>query len=294
MKIGYVTHYGDETLRTAARLGFDCVEVFTDINTKLDLTKMTDDDFKKVREDQEKTGITFATVSNNVNHLDADPAKRKENNRYFIKGIETCGRFGTDIIMTNVWGNREIPPMDNLKVFREVFSEYARVAEANGVRIAVENCPHSWGYPITIGNICYSPEMWEAMFDAVPSKALGLEYDPSHLCWLMIDYIGAIQEFGDRIFAMHAKDTEILYDKLGRSGIFGVQIHGPGVDEAGWWRYRIPGWGEIDWKGIFVELSNCGFCGPVLIEHEDPVFGGARTEEGLALGLQYLKTFRRN
>ena len=58
-------------------------------------------------------------------------------------------------------------------------------------------------------NLAFSPEVWERMFELVPSSALGLEMDPSHMVWLGIDYLQAIRDFGDRIYHAHAKDTEI-------------------------------------------------------------------------------------
>ena len=84
-----------------------------------------------------------------------------------------------------------------------------------------------------------------------------------------------------RVYAVHAKDTEILEEQLGYKGIFG----------QGWWRYRIPGWGMIDWKLIFCALNDVGYNDSIVIEHEDPVFGEERTDEGLKLGLKFLRNF---
>lgn len=123
--------------------------------------------------------------------------------------------------------------------------------------------------------------MWEKMFNLVPSEAIGLEYDPSHLIWEGIDPVGPIREFGNRIFAFHAKDTEVLPDVLRRVGILG----------EGWWRYRIPGWGQVDWKGIFQALAEIRFDGDLIIEHEDPTFTGEQFQQGLRLGLRHLRKF---
>ena len=59
--------------------------------------------------------------------------------------------------------------------------------------------------------------------------------------------------------------------------------------------------GEIDWKGIFKSLHEIDFNGPMIVEHEDPIFGGDRSENGLVfgprtekgykLGLKYLRGF---
>jgi sugar phosphate isomerase/epimerase len=192
--------------------------------------------------------------------------------------------------VTNAFTDRSKTPFENLKVYKEVFGEYAKAAEGEGVRIAVENCPHWVGYPTPVGNIAFSPEMWDAMFGEVPSKAVGLEFDPSHLVWQGIDYLKALVEYGGRVYSFHAKDTEILKDGLYRYGVIGKQIGKESEWDAGWWRYRIPGFGEVNWKGVFNALYEIGYNGPMVIEHEDPVFDGARREEGLRMGLRFLKS----
>jgi sugar phosphate isomerase/epimerase len=113
----------------------------------------------------------------------------------------------------------------------------------------------------------------------VPSTAVGLEYDPSHLYWQGIDYLAAIHRFADRLVFAHAKDTEVMQDRLGQAGIYG----------SGWWRYRLPGLGELDWEAIAGALAEVGYRNGIVIEHEDPVFSGERFEEGLAIGLKYLR-----
>ncbi len=125
---------------------------------------------------------------------------------------------------------------DNLNRYTEVYGPIAEHAEAKGIRIAFETAGRGGGE----GNIAHNPELWAAMFEAVPSKALGLSFDPSHLLWLGIDDIsGLIQEFGDRIYHVDGKDADIVRDRLLRQGILG----------SSWWRYRLPGNGELELAG---------------------------------------------
>ena len=291
MKLGFVTQYSKERIEFAGKAGFDSLEIFTEKGAPLDIEKLSEKDVQEFVDFMSVNGVKLATLACSINHLHGDKAKRKENNEYFIKAIKICKKLGADIVATNAWAGSSKSPKENMKDYKDVFSEYARVAEAEGVKIAIENCPHSVGYPIPIGNIGYSPEMWEAMFEAVPSKAIGLEFDPSHLFWLGVDYIKAIRDFGERIYAFHAKDTEIRKDILGKVGIFGKQFGKKSDWDLGWWRYRIPGWGMVDWTDVFRALNDIGFKGPMVIEHEDPVFGDDRTDEGLILGLRFLKQF---
>jgi hypothetical protein len=64
----------------------------------------------------------------------------------------------------------------SLAYFKESFPAVALACEAAGVRIALEGWPGPAPRYHTLG---YTPELWRAMFDAVPSRALGLCYDPS-------------------------------------------------------------------------------------------------------------------
>ena len=72
--------------------------------------------------------------------------------------------------------------------FAEVFGPIAQAAEDAGLRVAFENWPGRGGdVPWHSVNLAWSPRNWCDMFDRVPSPALGLEFDPSHLVWQRID-----------------------------------------------------------------------------------------------------------
>jgi sugar phosphate isomerase/epimerase len=162
---------------------------------------------------------------------------------------------------------------ENLKIFREVYRPMAAYAEERGVRIAFETAGR--GGPE--GNLAHSPELWDAMFEAVPSPALGLSFDPSHLVWLGIpDPPAVIRQYASRIYHVDGKDVEILRARLHRQGILG----------SGWWRYRLPGQGELDWTTILATLAEIGYDNIVAIENEDPIFPGV---EGVRWAAGYLQ-----
>ncbi|MFD2422653.1 hypothetical protein [Amycolatopsis pigmentata] len=65
-------------------------------------------------------------------------------------------------------------------------------------------------------------------------------------------------------------------------------IHGPAQAREnawgmGWWRYRVPGLGHVDWARLIDRLYEHGYRGVVSVEPEDPVWGG--TEENVLTGL---------
>jgi sugar phosphate isomerase/epimerase len=160
---------------------------------------------------------------------------------------------------------------DNIPLFKEVFLRFCDEAEKRNIRIAIENCPMMDRISMKGINIAFSPEIWDAMFEAVPSDMLGIEMDPSHMVWQGIDYIQAIYDYGDRIFHVHAKDMEIRHDVLERVGIYGQCFGSLAGLSHGWWYPRLPGWGDIDWPGFFTALIEVGYESHIDIEFEDTV-----------------------
>ena len=173
---------------------------------------------------------------------------------------------------------------ENFNTFVRVFGPVIEHAERRGVKIAAENCPF-------VGiNLAYSPEIWRRMFEVFPSDNFGLCFDPSHLVWLGIDYLRALREFGDRVFYVHAKDAEILSEGLYNHGILDKVFDKKSEWDSGWWRYRLPGLGEVDWARFISLLAEIGYDGIISIEHEDPVYEGTAelTKKGLILGQRHI------
>ena len=274
LKIGFCcTDVCEERVKFAEKTGFEALEIFVGRGLTLDPGIVKDDEIKEVRGLLDTHGIAAASVS----HADNYGADKKAI-QDFPRVLDICRILGTDILTCNGWviqGDLDT----KIKFFKKTFGSFAHQAEDKGIRIGMENCPHG------MNNLAYSPEMWEVIFNEVPSKALGLEFDPSHLYWQEIDYVKAIYDFAERIYAFHAKDTEIMRDKLKKCGIL------QGLFQANWWRYRVPGYGEIEWKKIFVALTDIGYDGDISIEHEDPLLGGERTDEGLRRGYKFLRQF---
>jgi sugar phosphate isomerase/epimerase len=232
--------------------------------------------------------VEIASLAPMLNLLTADLPKREERIAYMKQTIDTCQVLGVDTVVTftgsafgmHFWGQPGVGDGhstnrvgDNLHIFREVYGPLAAYAEDRGIRIAFETAGR--GGPE--GNLAHSPELWDAMFEAVPSPALGLSFDPSHLVWLHIPNVtDVIRAYGSKIHHFDGKDTEILYGRLARQGILG----------SGWWRYRLPGLGVLDWRDIFSALHEVGYDGVVAIENEDPIFPG---RSGVKWSADYLK-----
>lgn len=282
MKLGFTTYDNLRALDFAKEAGFGCLE-FTSLpnepNTDLvaEITSQAQAD--EVRAKIDSYGIEVQSIITAINPMSADPAVAQAHLDYFKGMIKVAGMLGIPYVSSTSGQNPTIKLDENVKLFGKVYRELVKVAEDNNVRIVFENCLH--GYPRG-QNIAVNPETWEKVFNEVDSPTLGLEFDPSHLVFQFIDPVEAAREFVSKIYILHGKDTEILDDKLDRGGIYALK---------GYWRFRLPGYGEVDWAGLFQVLREGGFAGNVVIEHEDPVFHGDRMQEGLILGKRFLSQF---
>jgi sugar phosphate isomerase/epimerase len=118
------------------------------------------------------------------------------------------------------------------------------------------------------------------------SIGLYLNFDPSHLLWLGIDPVVALSPYVDRVAHAQAKDIQLFPERRDRFGFFGKVFRNDPWD-TGWWRYRLPGLGEVNWTRIIDTLYAGGFDGTVSVEHEDPVWSGDPQQVETGLGIAY-------
>ena len=306
MKIGFLTACLpqaslDDLVPWAARSGFRTLELaaWPDDSTRdyqarqIRAESITRDDASRVTELFGNHGMAISALAYYDNNLDPDLNRREFYLSHLKKVIDAASLLGVRLVGTFVGGRPDKLPGENLKEIGKVFRELVKYAGDKNVRLMIENCPmENWqrfGLP---GNFAYSPELWDALFNEVPSADFGLNFDPSHLYWLGIDYIKAVEDFAPRIFHAHAKDTEIFAEGRYRHGLFGRQID-PTPWKSGWWRYRMPGLGSIDWGRFISTLQEHGYDDVLSIEHEDPIWEGSdeKVRTGLRLGHKFLSQF---
>ncbi len=272
MRLGFFANYSPETAAFASETGFDSLELSAWPRSALDADKVTDTELGRIRRDLDAKDIKISALGYYPNFFDPDAETRQNARRYFVKVLDLAVRMDVDTVATFAGRDPAKNVEENIPLFREVFSRFCEEAEKRSVKIAIENCPMIDRKTLRGINIAYSPEIWDAMFDAVPSKSLGLEFDPSHMVWQGIDYIEAVHDYASRIFHVHAKDMEINQRVLKRVGIYGQAF---GVADGlghGWWRARAPGWGEVDWPRFITAVIESGYRGNIDIEHEDDIF----------------------
>lgn len=119
----------------------------------------------------------------------------------------------------------------------------------------------------------------------MPSDYLGLNYDPSHFVWQMMDYIAPLYTFRDKIFHVHFKDIKILRDRLNQVGILAYPLD--------YMSPKIPGLGDVNWGQYVSALTDIGYDGFACIEVEDRAFEDSRQKilDSLVLSKRYMEQF---
>lgn len=217
--------------------------------------------------------------------LSTDDRKRAEAVTRLQSQIRAMPAAGAEILfLCLVPEERGQPIADSLAVFRETFPAIAAECERAGVRAVFEGWPGPAPHYPTLG--C-TPETWRAMFAAVPSPALGLNYDPSHLVRLGIDYLRVLEEFKDRIYHCHGKDTALLSEAQYLYGHFPPALDAAPRFSGGAWRYCVPGAGAVDWSQVAYALDQAGYAGCVSIELEDARYWGSLEKEQAGITKAY-------
>src|ERR1017187_4984121 len=231
-KLSIITPYSPQTLALAAQAGYEGVVVTPGTESNPNLS---DSAIDQILATARTAGIRIVSIEYFAsNHTDSHAGKRTAAQGDFIRALDFCHRLGCKFVGTFSGGQPGVRMEDQAAAFADVFNEkYLPVCEKLDVGVGWEN------YPTGI-NFATTPAAMQAVFDRVPSKRLGLEFDPSHFVRQYIDPISVAWQFKDRILAVHAKDTEITQHVLQQVGIAG----------QGWWRYRIPGQGIVNWTAF--------------------------------------------
>jgi sugar phosphate isomerase/epimerase len=261
-KLSIITPYTPEKLRFAASAGYEGVVV--PLTETFGPDHLSDSQIDQVLATARDAGVRIISIEAmwGYNHIARDAAQRRDNQVRFIHCLEFGHRLGCKFVGTFSGGMAGASMEDQAKVLAEVFNEYYQpVCDKLDLNMGWENFP-------TETNFATVPAAWEAVFSGVPSPRLGLEFDPSHLVRQYIDPIRAAWDMQRRIHAVHAKDTEITEPVLQKVGIHG----------QGWWRYRIPGQGLINWPAFITVLLQAGFAGGIAVEHEDEFWDKPNTE----------------
>ncbi|TIL24334.1 MAG: sugar phosphate isomerase/epimerase [Mesorhizobium sp.] len=230
--------------------------------------------------------LTVSGLGYYPNPLHPDAAHRAAIIDHLKKVIVLASHMGVPVVNTFCGGDASKTIDANWQEALKVWPAITAHARDHGVKLAFENCPMIFSYDEWPGghNIAYSPYIWRRILEAWGGD-VGMNFDPSHLVWQMIDQARFIREFGPYMLHVHAKDLMIDPDGLYERGILSAGI--------GWQVPRMPGLGDVDWNVIFSGLYRAGYDGPVIIEHEDRRFEGSddKVKRGFLLARDVLRPF---
>jgi sugar phosphate isomerase/epimerase len=231
----------------------------------IDVDDLSDSRASEIVNDMTSRGLEISGLGYYPNPLHPDEEHRRTVIDHLKKVIVAAGKMGVPVVNTFIGADQSKSQDENWDEATRVWPEIISAAENSGVKIAIENCPMIFSrdeWPAG-HNLAYNPKIWRRMFEEF-GETIGLNFDPSHLVWLMIDIESAIEEFGSRFYHFQAKDVMIDYEGLYENGTLSSGI--------GWQIPRLPGLGHVDWGRVFSALYRVGYNGAIIIEHEDRDF----------------------
>lgn len=233
----------------------------------IDVTDLSEGRASELTDEIGSKGLSISGLGYYPNPMHPDAEVRGAAIAHMKLVIEAAAKMGVPFFNTFMGGDSSKSQDANWQTALEVWPDIVAHAQDNGVRITIENCPMIFSQDEWPGghNIAWSPHIWRRILEQW-GGTIGLNYDPSHLVWLMIDQERFIGEFGPHILHVQAKDVQI-----DRNGLYERGTLSSGI---GWQIPRLPGLGEADWRRIFAALYRAGYDGDIIIEHEDRDFEG--------------------
>ena len=256
--------------------GFESVEIYFDSGLKnTDLKELA----YKATELAKGGNIEFSSIGIYVNPLQYEEQRKEVENC-----IDNAKYFGAKVISTFAGAIDGAPVFAAIPKFKDVFGELTKRAEANGIKIGIENAHMNGFWYSAKSNIGFCPSAWELMFDAVPSNALGLTWEPSHQIEQFIDIYAQLERWLNKIVHVHGKDGKLNRQFISEYGAWFGQHY---CD------HKFPGLGDSDWGKIISILSNGNYSGDITIEgFHDAEFKGENEMAGQTAALNHLKKCR--
>jgi sugar phosphate isomerase/epimerase len=235
----------------------------------IDVATLSDSQAREIVDELSAKGLAISGLGYYPNPLHPDPAQREQVIGHLKQVISAARKMGVALVNTFMGADAAKNPDQNWEEALRVWPDIVRFAQDNGVRITIEHCPMIFSYDEWPGghNLAYSPRQWRRILEQW-AGTIGMNFDPSHLVWQMLDTERFIAEFGPHILHFQAQDLHIDDDVFYEAG--GAMSNG-----MGWQIRRLPGLGSVDWGLVFAGLYRAGYQGDCVIEHEDRGFEGS-------------------
>jgi len=289
-----------DALSAARELGFELIELPVDARSPfLDLDEALGGGWRRIGQEIRDAGLGISALSNHQegqlllgpHSSDTDPihpGSAEEKVRYATDRLSRTAELAQRLEVGVVCGftgcedwSRWFPwPLSDgyermAPGFRErllpVLDDFAR----HEVRFAHECHPKQFAYNLETAKLALD------LVDGHP--ALGFNLDPANLVLSGMDPLAFVAELGGRILHVHAKDAELVAPHAARSGLL---AHGAWTRPDRGFRFRVAGWGDLDWKRLISALRTAGYDGVLAVEHEDPTMSRL---EGLRKAVTHLE-----
>ena len=287
----------EQVIDFAASNGFRCVEImcwpkgkaerrYAGV-THIDVTNLNPKTASFLKDYAASKGVYISGLGYYPNPLDPDLKQAKFFADHIKKVIKAAALMKIPVVNTFIGRDYTKNIDENFVRFKKTWPSIISYAEDLGVKIGIENCPMLFTNDEWPGgkNMAISPVVWDRMFEIIPSKTLGLNYDPSHMIWQMMDPIQPIYDYKDRIHHIHLKDAKVYKNRLDRNGILSTPLtyHSP----------KLPGLGDVNWNQFFTAVTDIRYRGPLCIEVEDKAFEGSDKdiEKAILTARNYLRQF---
>lgn len=279
MQLGFITNClsgsFSEKVRVASELGYDTLEVacWPEGDPKqcdISADNYTVQDIIAIQGILNKYQCSISTLAFYENSLSANLEIRKKNLTHLRNVITLASKLNVDYVGMYIGKDQTCSLEQNFILAQQLITPIVEYAAGLGVTLLFENCPMpTWdaeGYPATIS---YSPELIQHVFEVIPNNNFGLNYDPSHLYWMGIDYLSCAQQFSNRIYSIHVKDVSTKHNNIDRYGIYGKEIEKQHPFDFGYYQPTLVGYGEINWNKLFDVLKQNQFNGPIQVEYKN-------------------------
>ena len=280
MKLGFITSILDgwnyeEVIDIAHGMGFQCLEVACWPQGKaerryagvshIDCERVHEADAyaRHILDYAAEKDIVINSLAYYPNPLDPDPEKSAAVLAHLKAVILASEKLGVGMVTTFVGRDQTKNVEENLELVKAYWPPVLAFAAEHGVKVGIENCPMLFGPDQWPGgqNIMTTPVIWRKIYEMIPDANFGLNYDPSHFVWQMMDYMKPLTEFKDKLFQVHFKDIKLYPEKLAEAGVMAYPLD--------YMAPKIPGRGDIDWGRFIAGLKAIGYEGNVCIEVED-------------------------
>ena len=289
----------EEAVEIAAEMGFKCLEVacwpagkaerrYAGVS-HIDCERVCEDDeyAKYVLDLVAAKGLEISSLAFYPNTMDPDSAKREAAIEHLKAVICASAKLGVGMVTTFIGRDQHKTQEENIELFKEIWPGLIALAEEKGVKVAIENCPMLFGRDQWPGgqNLMCTPVMYRKLFEIIPSKNFGLNFDPSHYVWQGLDYLKTVYDFSDRLFHIHFKDIKLYPEKLKECGVLAYPLD--------YMSPKIPGLGDVNWGAFISALNDVRYNGCAVIEVEDKAFEGSREDilNSIRLSKRYLDNY---